>query len=55
MTFAQIKGLFFDYWWIAGLALILIAIAAYGFCGGSGPDKKAEQIQSNGCQKLDQE
>jgi hypothetical protein len=47
MTYQQIRGLFFDYWWIAALVLVLIAIAAYGFCGGSGPSRKEQQLESN--------
>jgi hypothetical protein len=47
MTFADARKLFFAYWWILPLALVLILVLNYVFCGGSGPDKKDQQIQSN--------
>jgi hypothetical protein len=47
MTFADARKLFFSYWWIAALALVLILVAAYGFCGGSGPSKKEQQLETN--------
>jgi hypothetical protein len=47
MTFADARKLFFAYWWILPLALVLILVLNYVFCGGSGPTKKEQQIQSN--------
>lgn len=47
MTWKQLRGLFFDYWWIGVLAIVLVLVMSYVFCGGSGPDKKTEQLESN--------
>jgi hypothetical protein len=43
MTVKQLLG----YWWVAVLAVVLIIVASYVFCGGSGPDKKEEKLESN--------
>jgi hypothetical protein len=47
MTYQQIRGWFFSYWWIGALAIVLLLVMSYVFCGGSGPTKKEQQIQSN--------
>jgi hypothetical protein len=47
MTFADARKWFFAYWWIGALAIVLLLVMSYVFCGGSGPDKKDQQIQSN--------
>jgi hypothetical protein len=47
MTWKQVRGLFFDYWWIGALALVLILAGLYAFCGDTGRNEKNERIESN--------
>lgn len=47
MTIKQAWQLFLDHWWIAVGGIVLLLVLSYVFCGGSGPDKTDQQIQSN--------